>query len=280
MRKTLLFNGCSFVAGDAVTWDLFTNEFSWHDLTGKSGKTFDNASMKRMADLHHEYCTNFRDKTNLPAQCAYILGSDKIDLSQDGNSNDNIALSTISYLMGILPTARKQYHVCIGWTCTDRRILWKKNKFKNLTFEMTQPGPYADDYAQQVLSKNRSVDNNLNLIMNIIMLEKYLQNNEITYTFWLSINRDHVEMNKISYDYLNNLLPHAYYPPTKTLQMSSISNVDKWITFNDKYVPWFSESWHTTMTVDDRIDNINGHPNLKTVKKFAQTLTNHIKNYG
>ena len=32
MDKILLFNGCSFTAGDGLAWDQFCQDFSWRDL--------------------------------------------------------------------------------------------------------------------------------------------------------------------------------------------------------------------------------------------------------
>ena len=36
MTKKLLFNGCSYVAGDGLVWDDFRHDLEWEDILGKS----------------------------------------------------------------------------------------------------------------------------------------------------------------------------------------------------------------------------------------------------
>ena len=108
MDKILLFNGCSFTAGDGLAWDQFCQDFSWRDLViTRSAIKNNKISDKEAVALYVEYVKNFRPKKNLAALCSEVLETTKIDLSLDGNSNDNITLSTINYLMRLDPAMRK-----------------------------------------------------------------------------------------------------------------------------------------------------------------------------
>jgi hypothetical protein len=128
MKKTLIFNGCSFMAGDEIVWDKYCLEKKgrlldwrnfWADLELKNKPAV-------LDDFMNYYRFDYRRLHNLPMATSLHLGLERIDISEDGNSNDNIALSTIAYLISKPIEERKKYHVCIGWTITSRFLKFLK----------------------------------------------------------------------------------------------------------------------------------------------------------
>ena len=272
MDKILLFNGCSFVAGDAVGWNDYTTKHTWQELNDQTATQY---KWDKMYNLYNDYTQNYRAKINLSAECANTLDTAKVDLSRDGNSNDTITLSTIGYLMSVSPEIRKQHHVCVGWTCTDRRIKWENN-FTNLTFEMSNDSKYANEYAKVILPKNMPIDNFFNFMLNVINLEKYLQLNQINYTFWLSLPSYSQDLTKETWEEISKIKPHAYHKTLPGISTQNMSDIKNWVNFGTNSILPLYKSWNETLTNSDRINEINGHPNLNAIKNLSKIITSKI----
>ena len=109
--KKLVFNGCSFMAGDELVWEKYHKE---HNREPTGYYTENGDILFRLEYL------NYRKQFNLPAITSNILGCDWIDMSYDGKSNESITIETIAYLNGLTKEERKNHHVIIGWTSISR----------------------------------------------------------------------------------------------------------------------------------------------------------------
>ena len=127
MTKTLLFNGCSFTAGDELVWHEYNTQYLWKSMISTplddQPVNLGKDERRRLID---DYTANFRPTRNLAAQCAEILQTAKFDLSVDGNSNHSIVYQTISYLEHCSIQEQQNIHVCIGWTEFSRRYKWSE----------------------------------------------------------------------------------------------------------------------------------------------------------
>jgi hypothetical protein len=186
--KTLLFNGCSFVAGDSFAYDQFNISFGrplvdWHD-PAPDGFEF--------RKLYLEY----RKNINLPACVSKRMKLKKIDISLDGNSNEHIALETIAYIQSIPIEERKNYHVVVGWTAISRVMKYSTvyNAFIDLTighYQNNDPDPAKANLDEYI--KARMIDVNIcdlfmDYVRSIMLLENFLKCNNMTYTFFRSID--------------------------------------------------------------------------------------------
>ena len=93
--KKLIFNGCSFMAGDELVWEQYHKEHNRELLPWFSKK----AQLTEINDIEFrnsyiEYRRNF----NLPAMVSRKLECEWFDLSRDGKSNEAIALETIAHI--------------------------------------------------------------------------------------------------------------------------------------------------------------------------------------
>lgn len=278
MDKILLFNGCSFTAGDEIVWDQFCKDFTWREAVIERTVVKNNKlTNKEAVDLYLDYVKNFRPTKNLGSICSKILQTKKIDLSLDGNSNDNIALSTINYLMRMDSEKRQKVHVCIGWTSTDRRIKFSKNRqlFQNLhCYSLLDDNKEHHDYTIAAIIENTEVDHSLNYLMNVINLENYLKANNITYTFWRALAN---ETSHASWEVLNKSPSPNDLMAIASLPVYTLSNKENWITFNSSSHPWMGHSWDQTLTDADKISTVNKHPNFRSMLKLSKTITDHIK---
>jgi hypothetical protein len=131
--KNLLFNGCSFMAGDELVWNNYCISkgrpiIDWNTFWLQNDRTPD------VNEFVREYRFDYRRLHNLPMAVATHLSAGRIDISEDGNSNDCIALSTIAYLLSKTPEERKQFHVCVGWSSNSRFLKYinRVNLFANI----------------------------------------------------------------------------------------------------------------------------------------------------
>jgi hypothetical protein len=116
MIKTLLFNGCSFVAGDALVWQKFSSDTSWLEVI--------QLKSPEHRTLYQTYVDHFRPQYNLQSRCKQILNVNTLDISMDGNSNENIAFDTVNYIETLPTETVESMAVVVGWTDTSRRHKW------------------------------------------------------------------------------------------------------------------------------------------------------------
>ena len=277
--KTLLFNGCSFMAGDALAWKQYCiskgkSEIDWDTFW------LQNHSLPEVNEFVWEYRFDYRRLHNLPTAVATHLSASRIDISEDGNSNDSIAISTIAYLLSKTSEERKQFHVCIGWSSNSRFIKYIEqiNSFTNLHIHHVggrhsqDEIRYLQDYIDIVFAKSTDEDIWLNYVKNVMLLENFLISNGITYTFYRALGSDHDAKDLKTFPPFNFELPNA-----------DVTNHSNWYSFHmdgDLTVyPYEQSSWTSNIIHDESlwISVNNHHPNLKAVAIFSNSLADFIR---
>jgi hypothetical protein len=281
--KKLLINGCSFVAGDEVVWDQYLKSLGKDQDRSISWGTVSNSHN----DIYQQYINDYRPKFNLGSKLIENLGwADKIDLSDDGSSNDMISIKTIAYLMSIPEKDRQQFHVCIGWTSVSR--LMKYTKYANVYINLhvnhfgLKGNPTVDElsnYIRYSLVEAYDEDFAMNYVKNVILLESFLKANNITYTFFRSLGTQH-DFKQDDFKPFNE-----YNPQNPHFAKDRISNISNWYSFLDKrdvntYEPMYGISWcdSTVLRKPNMLLPNNGHPNMNAVLDLAKPLSNFIKN--
>jgi len=271
--KKIIFNGCSFMAGDEIAWEQYRKEVG-------NGLTWDQfCSVKQTkTDADVIYWTNYQNiykrNYNLPQLVINSLGlsvDNKIDISTDGKSNDMISISTINYILNIPPEERKNYHVVIGWTSVYR-VMKYASKYKNfMNLNVGHLGkivPGSEDFIEYITAVIINADKEdiaMNYFKNVIMLENFLLANNITYTFYRAIGAaSDCTMREHRFDpgHIIGALP-----------LDKISNGNNWIKFyNTDANPVIGESW-TSLHLHDQPNNWirddNSHPNAAIVLTLA-----------
>lgn len=255
MRK-LLFNGCSFTAGDELVWHLYRPDVQWRGAGWQ--------------ELYNKYCADFRSLHNLAFKTAEALGCTRHDLSKDGNTNGMIATDTINWLLSKSPEERTQYHVCVGWTSPSRYSKWVKSytQFYNIHVHHVTSINSVDTVIQNELGDSiclrfiHDYDHDwlLDYIKNLMLLENFLIANGITYTFWRSIDGGAAE------EEVFRLLHNASVP------VYNASLAHNWVNFQTVEHPWLSPSWCTTILSGDEsnwLSSTNSHPSLKAITEFV-----------
>jgi len=115
----LLFVGCSWVAGDALAWDLLYPGETWRIGTSQ----------------YQQYCLDRRPYT-LAHLTAGLVSATYTDLSRDGISNHSMALEAREF---ILKYPGDDLVVCVGWTDPARRRVWDHDRWIDLGLQ------YLDD---------------------------------------------------------------------------------------------------------------------------------------
>jgi hypothetical protein len=284
--KTILFNGCSFVAGDAVAWDRYCMEKFGEVLPWGEAQHLLNA---RMANAMLDYRFNWRRQYNLPKQTADLLSAEVVDLSEDGNSNDNIALSTIAYLLNKSPKERAQYHVCIGWSALLRLLKYNPytNRFVTLHIQHSQG---IDDpsmsklagFVEHAITRSTDSDFVVNYVRNIMLLENFLIANNITYTFFRALGciEDCDPTIGPFYSALDVAGVQLLIPK------ATVTNHLNWYAgFTGDHMiqyPFAGPSWATKLMNDGPklsfISDTNLHPNGVKVYELSHQLANFISN--
>jgi hypothetical protein len=277
--KTLLFNGCSFMAGDAIAWEQYCiskgrPSIDWNVFWSQSH------DRPEVNEFVKEYRFDYRRLHNLPMAVATHLSSSRIDISEDGNSNDSIAISTIAFLLSKTWEERKQFHVCIGWSSNSRflKYIEQINSFGNLHVNHVGGGHGQvelgdiQDYIDIVFSQSTDEDIWLNYVKNIMLLENFLKSNGITYTFYRSLGSDHDARDLKTFPPFDFELPNAH-----------ITNHSNWYSFHMNgdltAYPYEQSSWTSTIIHDESqwISKKNRHPNLKAVAIFSNSLADFIR---
>jgi hypothetical protein len=277
--KTLLFNGCSFMAGDEIAWEQYC--ISKGSPIIEWGVSWSqNQNIPEANKFMHEYRFDYRRLHNLPMAVATHLSSSRIDISEDGNSNDSIAVSTIAFLLSKTWEERKQFHVCIGWSTNSRFLKYidSINSFINIHVNHVGGGHGQEelrdiqDYIDIVFAQSADEDFWLNYVKNIMLLENFLINNGITYTFYraLGSSRDAKD--------LKNLPPFDFELP-----IGYITNHSNWYSCHMNgdltAYPYEQSSWTSNIIHDESqwISKTNRHPNLKAVAIFSNLLADFIR---
>jgi hypothetical protein len=274
--KKLIFNGCSFMAGDELVWEQYHKERNreltpW--LTTNSNNFTDSDH-----EFRFEYLT-YRKQYNLPGVTSKILGCDCIDLSQDGKSNQNIALETIACLNSFNKEERKNCHVIIGWTSISR--IMKYSTMSKMFVDLTV-GHYdecTDDPAKNALKEHIKTrilggddeDFILDYVVNVILLENYLISNNITYTFYRGLD-------DLVYD-ITTIGPFSYSNPYK-LKITECTNHENWYKFaDDNRTPISGIGWGTEFFKKPHmwVTPKNPHPSLESISNFSARLLEFIK---
>jgi hypothetical protein len=250
--KTLLFNGCSYTAGDKIVWEEFLK--------------LDNIDPND-PDIYLKY-VKYRKQFNLPTIFARNLGLAHIDLSMDGNSNYNITIDTINHILSLPVETRNNLHVCIGWSEPTRQLKWSEehNEFVTLNIRMldTDLQKGCHFYIKEAMVKAHDNDHYLNYIANVMLLENFLIANGITYTFWRALGSAiH------SFDEQFN---------RKLNITEQITNNRNWICFNQNNP--LCITGHTWVNIFDRnqdfISKSNQHPNILAILRFFTLFSKKI----
>jgi hypothetical protein len=277
--KRLLVNGCSFLAGDGIVWENYLNQFGHKNVKWHTSSQTHN-------HLYIDYRYNYRPQHNFASQLAGKLSCDRtVDLSDDGNSNDMIAMKTISFLLGKSPEERKQFHVCIGWSSVLRIMKYNKDSgvYINLhNNHMDDPRmDHLSNYIKHALIEANDEDHAMNYVKNILLLENFLKANGMTYTFFRSLGTQHDFM-KRQFAPFNEHHPFDNFQ-TSRLPKDKISDPKNWYKFVDsrdpnEYHPMYSISWcdSTVIRIPGMLLPENGHPNCTAVSALTNDLAKFI----
>lgn len=260
--KTLLFNGCSFVAGDDLVWDQFRRQYQISD----SITSTDLMIGGQWNELYDQY-TQYRRSYNLPRKVSEALGIDTVDLSRGGQSNDSIAWRTLEFLNKVLPENRRDYHVVVGWTALARSMKYwpRADQFVDLVLTESQidsegDHPIAkyrdmDQWCDALIKYQTDQDLNLDFLKNVMLLEQYCRSHGISYTFFRS-------MGTIGdLDHINS---------------QGLTDTQRWLKFpNQKQ--WLTSIWQQQLEISQWISPKNSHPNSFAVAKFTDILAPKIR---
>ena len=259
----LLFNGCSFVAGDFLTWHQHFPHINpdLHIWGRQPHPSIPQEEIKRLADL---YRTKLRPQDNLAAQVSRLTGLEAIDISADGNSNMAIAQSTIAWLS----ENPGQYHVCIGWTEQTRRLVWDHTgqQWINLSVHRLQdqylPRRLGDWIKLGIVSAPPE-DHVLDYALSLTLLNTWLAHKGIASTQWRSMG--------------SAIDPRCLATRTTygvaLAQPDLILDPKSWLGSQGS---WWATSWFDQLAVEDCITPTNRHPNLAAVQAQAAKIAEHI----
>lgn len=268
--KTLIFNGCSFMAGDELVWEQYHHHYGrpvtkWSTTDGDI----------EFRDSYFKYRQSF----NLPAVISNMLGRcTKIDLAEDGKSNENIAIETIACLNRFSKDERENFHVIIGWTSPSRILKYSKISCRFIDLNVGHYDRHTFDTAKNALRahvKTRILDGDdedfiLDYLKNIMLLENYLIANNISYTFYRALDDGIYNFEKIGY--FDREFKHE-------LTVKDCTNHKNWYKFNNSQTPINDVSWNTEFGNKPHywINSTNCHPGTEIVNMFAARLADYIK---
>jgi hypothetical protein len=273
--KKLVFNGCSFMAGDEIVWEQY------HKHNYKPVPSwYSNKEITEAETLFRYGYLKYRQYFNLPAIITRMLDGDKkIDLSFDGKSNENIAIGTIAYLTNLSKEEREKCHVVIGWTCLSR--IMKYSKISNMFVDLTA-GHYDTHTANSAKNALRDhiktrilggddEDFILDYVRNVMLLENYLIANNVSYTFYRALDDMVYGFEKIGpFNAIDRY----------TLNVKDCSRHENWYKFTaDNYTPINALGWGVEFFAKPQkwISLNNTHPNMETINDFASRLVEFIK---
>jgi len=279
--KKILTNGCSFVAGDEIVWDKYIKENNRTELS------WENLNLKDLDILNffNTYKNSFRKKFNFPAMLANKLNLELVDISEDGSSNDSIAITTILYLLTISKEEYENIHVVIGWTAETRFIKYskiRKNQFSNITLNTSIHKSQFDLFKEnffycRAILNFFDEDYFFNYIKNILLLENFLKANKITYTFYRSLGSS---LSSINHNNIAHLFKN-FNDLDLTISTDTFTDNNSWFKFvsNDK-LGFVSESLQDSYLTNESnwISKNNSHPNLYVMDELSTRISNFIRN--
>lgn len=296
--KKIILNGCSWVAGDEMLWNQFLHEMGQdpNDPTMQWNTSTHSLIFK---SLQNEYRYVYREKHNQGGMLSRDLGTEVIDLAADGNSNDNIAMSTIGEILEIPAEHRQDYHVIIGWTVKERKLLFLEYMWENahISHYSKQTGDWARWQQRLLGSVVEETDNDwyLNYFKNVFLLENFLKNQKMTYTFYRSLgskdefynysvnkNKDILKAILTPVDKANQSVPRRKVR-LEALTPNAIDSTN-WLAFfeEDKNLGMASNSWTHYMkekfqpTWQWYISEHNRHPNSIATQKLVDIIKAHL----
>lgn len=278
--KTIIMNGCSFVAGDELLWKQYHTEYnktitSWWEITSDT----------EYEEFRQNYRTTYRRLHNLPILIAKKLNCNRLDIALDGNSNDSIAIDTIAYILTIPPEERCNYHVVIGWTTLSRYLKYSKfmDNFYNVSIGHLEAKHSnhvireLESFIKGAIVNGYNQDFFLNYVQNIMLLENFLKVNNMTYTFYKSLGTPE----DMKYCSLGNFSENIVIPK------EAITDHSCWLKFSDNedpldhtYLPYTGHSWNSAVIKENCnmfISKENCHPNLQAVTELSQVIADFIK---
>ena len=274
--KKLVFNGCSFMAGDEIVWEQYQKEFnketvSWYNKENKPLALTD-------IEFRNEYM-KYRKRFNLPAMVSGNLECEWFDLAYDGKSNTCIAVETITYLNGLTKEERKNHHVIIGWTCTSRIMKYSpiEKIFLNLTahhYSEHTSDPAKEELKEHIKTQILSSDDQdfiLDYIKNVMLLENYLISNDITYTFYRGIDDGLYKF--------KNIGPFDYFSAI-TLNVEDCTNHTNWYKFDEhNTTPINGLGWNMLFFNKPHlwVTQLNPHPGYPAINVFTAKLADFVK---
>jgi hypothetical protein len=269
--KKVVFNGCSFMAGDELVWDRYQKEHN-----RKPVDWFHPVNDDTLFRLEY---INYRKQFNLPAITSNILGCDWIDMSHDGKSNETITIETIACLNGLTKEERKKHHVIIGWTSISRIMKYSPSAKLFVSLTAGHYDEYTADPAREELKdhiktrifKSDDQDFILDYVKNVMFLENYLISNDVTYTFYRGLDDGVYKFKNIGpFDYFSNV----------TLNVEDCTNHNNWYKFDEHNVtPINGLGWNMLFFNKPHllVTQLNSHPGYPAINDFTAKLADFVK---
>ena len=128
---------------------------------------------------------------------------------------------------------------------------------------------YFHQYIKESMINRHDIDHIMNYFHNIVSLQNYLKANDITYTFWNTLN-------DIKPAVLENIKNYKHFK-IKPYQHEVIFNQEDWLLFGDSEHPWLGPPWSwSLLSLDKQISEKNRHPNLEAIIELAKKVVAHI----
>jgi hypothetical protein len=252
----LLFNGCSFTAGDLVTWHLHYPDIDsqQHIWEGKPHARYSRAEIMTRAQI---YTQQLRSQNNLSAVTASLTGLPVVDLAVDGASNQSIAQGTIDWIT----RNPDEYCVCIGWTEPARRLIWDGGNWVTLSVARLQDRnlpPQWRRYIDTAIVAINDATHQLDYYNSALLLYSWLTSRNIPVVFWRSMGTAFT-------------LPLQGGPYSSPVSDPATQWRDRvWLdSFN-------GVSWQGRLTPADWINSKNSHPNRAAVGRQAELIAARV----
>ncbi len=270
--KKILINGCSFTAGDALTWKNYHPDIDWMKYVFHR-KLHPVYSSKQIQQYYTDYKDTLRKKDNVGGQLSKLLNVEVIDIAEDGSSNDILTLKTISFLEKLSPEERKNYHVCVGWTELTRRMVWLPdlNDFFSLHHSHLNQPTFRDrnEFIKEVIISAPDEDHYVNFFSNVFFLQCYLKLNNISYTFWRTLGGPSPAAGRYNEQ---NIVKNMH------LQHDKIFDNADWLSFDKYNQPWIGDVWWNVLTQHKHFISVeNPHPSLDGVIQLSTRLADKIR---
>jgi hypothetical protein len=250
----LLFNGCSFTAGDLITWHQHYPDITSDQLYARVSHP--RYTREEITEFAQHYQQVLRPRDNLAATTAGLLNLDSVDLSQDGASNQSIAHTTISWV----DQNPGDYCLCIGWTEPARRLIWDGAAWVTLSAQRLrdrQLPPHIARWIEAAIVNSHDSTHHLDYYSSVLLLYNWARARGLPLIFWRSMGE-------------------PFTLPTGCGWSSSISSPSAQLS-TDIWLDGFNgDSWLSRMHSDDWIAEHNSHPNSTAMLAQAQRIKRHF----